>query len=200
MEQAALLMMQQVLAAELGRDKRVFALVLGPVRTRAAGDGAPDWVTADQVGSVAVAASASPIGGREIRLRNQAERPGPCPAPGQPAGSTGPVVAVSTMLPKKGQRNDLLALLAELAPQIRAEPGCLRYSVHSTRGDDNGPLLIIQEYASAEAFSAHSSAIAVQIPRLSALLQTPPAPPALFGPVPSGGHPAKESPVRVSHR
>ena len=73
MEQAALLMMQQVLAAELGAEKRVFALVLGPVRTRAAGNGAADWITADQVGAVAVAASASTIGGREIRLRNQAE-------------------------------------------------------------------------------------------------------------------------------
>ena len=73
MEQAALLMMQQVLAAELSGDKRVFALVLGPVRTRAASDGAPDWVTADQVGSVAVAASASTTGGREIKLLNQAD-------------------------------------------------------------------------------------------------------------------------------
>jgi NAD(P)-dependent dehydrogenase (short-subunit alcohol dehydrogenase family) len=73
MEQAALLMMQRVLAAELAGEKRVFALVLGPVRTRAAGDGAPDWITADQVGSVAVAASASAIGGREIRLGDQAE-------------------------------------------------------------------------------------------------------------------------------
>jgi NAD(P)-dependent dehydrogenase (short-subunit alcohol dehydrogenase family) len=67
MEQAALLMMQQVLAAELGEQKRVFALVLGPVLTRATGDGAPDWITAEQVGSVAVAVSASKIGGRELR-------------------------------------------------------------------------------------------------------------------------------------
>jgi len=73
MEQAALLMMRQVLAAELGDQRRVFALVLGPVRTRAAGHGAPDWITADQVGSVAVAASASKIGGRELRLGDQAE-------------------------------------------------------------------------------------------------------------------------------
>jgi NAD(P)-dependent dehydrogenase (short-subunit alcohol dehydrogenase family) len=73
MEQAALLMMQQVLAAELAGDKRVFALVLGPVLTRAAGHGNPDQVTADQVGSVAVAASASAVSGREIRLRDQAE-------------------------------------------------------------------------------------------------------------------------------
>jgi NAD(P)-dependent dehydrogenase (short-subunit alcohol dehydrogenase family) len=194
MEQAALLMMQQVLAAELGGEKRVFALVLGPVQTRASGNGAPDWVTADQVGSVAVAASASTIGGQEINLRNQAELvralallQGTQPAP------AGPVVAVSTLEPRKGQRDHLLALLAELAPQIRAQPGCLRYSVHSTRGDDNGPLLVIQMYASIEAFTAHSSAIAVQVPRLSALLETPPAPPALFGPVPSGGNPVAES-------
>jgi hypothetical protein len=46
-------------------------------------------------------------------------------------------------------------------------------------------LLVIQMFASIEAFSAHSSAIAVQVPRLSVLLETPPAPPALFGPVPS---------------
>ena len=73
MEQAALLMMQQVLAAELDGQKRVFALVLGPVKTRAAEVSASDWVTADQVGSVAVAASASTLSGREIKLGNQAE-------------------------------------------------------------------------------------------------------------------------------
>jgi NAD(P)-dependent dehydrogenase (short-subunit alcohol dehydrogenase family) len=193
MEQAALLMMQRVLAAELGGDKRVFALILGPVRTRAA-DGVPDWVTADQVGSIAVAASASRIDGREIRLRNQSELVHAAALlQGTEPDPAGPVVAVSTLIPKKGQRNDLLALLAELAPQIRAEPGCLRYSVHAARGDDSGSLLIIQEYSSAETFSAHSSAIAAQIPRLSALLQTPPAPPTLFGPVPSDGNPAQGS-------
>jgi len=73
MEQAALLMMQQVLAAELAGQKRVFALVLGPVLTRAAGQGDPGWITAEQVGAVAVAASASAVGGRQIRLRDQAE-------------------------------------------------------------------------------------------------------------------------------
>ena len=100
---------------------------------------------------------------------------------GAQAGPAGPVVAVSTLEPKKGQRDHLLALPAEFAPQIRAEPGCLRYSVHAMRGDDHGPLLVVQVYASIEAYTAHSAAIAVQIPRLSALLQTPPAPPALYG-------------------
>jgi 3-oxoacyl-[acyl-carrier protein] reductase len=194
MEQAALLMMQQVLAAELGGRKRVFALVLGPVRTRAAAHSAPDWITADQVGSVAVAASASTTGGREIRLRNQAELAQALALlQGTQPDPAGPVVALSTLQPKKGQRDHLLALLAELAPQIRAEPGCLRYSVHAAQGDDNSPLLVTQMFTSTEAYTAHSSAIAVEIPRLAALLETPPAPPALFGPVPSGGNPAKES-------
>ncbi len=73
MEQAAVLMMQQVAAAELAGRQRVFALVLGPVRTRTAGADHPDWITPDQVGEVAVAASASSASGRPIRLRNQSE-------------------------------------------------------------------------------------------------------------------------------
>jgi NAD(P)-dependent dehydrogenase (short-subunit alcohol dehydrogenase family) len=77
MEQAAVLMMQQVLTAELNGSKRVFALELGPVRTRfaVAGDaGARDWVTPDQIGAVAVAASAAPgVAGQAIRLLNRAQ-------------------------------------------------------------------------------------------------------------------------------
>jgi len=57
-EQAALLMMQRVAAAEAagqtGQDRRrVLALVLGPVRTRQVTSGDPSWVSADQVGAVA---------------------------------------------------------------------------------------------------------------------------------------------------
>jgi NAD(P)-dependent dehydrogenase (short-subunit alcohol dehydrogenase family) len=77
MEQAAVAMMQQVLAAEAGGDKRVFALQLGPVRTRltdAGGTGDPDWVSAAQVGAVAVAASAAVgVPGRPVRMLTRAE-------------------------------------------------------------------------------------------------------------------------------
>jgi 3-oxoacyl-[acyl-carrier protein] reductase len=70
-------MMQQVLTAELGGDKRVFALQLGPVLTRSAisaGAGGPDWVTAGQVGDVAVAASAAAgAPGQALRLLTRAE-------------------------------------------------------------------------------------------------------------------------------
>jgi NAD(P)-dependent dehydrogenase (short-subunit alcohol dehydrogenase family) len=69
MEQAALLMMRQVLAAE---GKRVFALVLGPVRTRHVDAGDPDRVTADQVGEIARSVAGLPAG-QEIRLLGQAD-------------------------------------------------------------------------------------------------------------------------------
>jgi NAD(P)-dependent dehydrogenase (short-subunit alcohol dehydrogenase family) len=73
MEQAAVLMMREVAAAELAARQRVFALVLGPVRTRTADAADPGWITADQVGEVAVAVSAGSADGREIRLGDQSE-------------------------------------------------------------------------------------------------------------------------------
>jgi NAD(P)-dependent dehydrogenase (short-subunit alcohol dehydrogenase family) len=73
MEQAAVLMMQRVLAAEAGHEKRIHALVLGPVRTRLVA-GEASWVTAEQVGAVAVALSRSPgQASREVSLRTSAD-------------------------------------------------------------------------------------------------------------------------------
>ena len=72
MEQAAVLMMRKVLAAEAGERLRVNAFVLGPVRTRVA-PGEPGWISADQVGAVAVALSGSPGESREVLLRTSAE-------------------------------------------------------------------------------------------------------------------------------
>ncbi|MGK5684807.1 SDR family NAD(P)-dependent oxidoreductase [Actinoplanes sp. URMC 104] len=73
MEQAAVLMMQKVLAAEAGDSRRVHAFVLGPVRTRVV-PGEPTWVSADQIGAVAVALSNMPgEANREVLLRTSAE-------------------------------------------------------------------------------------------------------------------------------
>lgn len=76
MEQAALLMMQRVIAAEAGGDKRVFVLELGPVRTRFAvadASAAAGWVSAEQIGAVAVAASAAAgVAGQAFRLLTSA--------------------------------------------------------------------------------------------------------------------------------
>ncbi|SDM79136.1 SDR family oxidoreductase [Actinacidiphila guanduensis] len=185
MEQAALLMMRQVAAAETAGQQRVFALVLGPVRTRLADSGDPELVSAEQVGAVAVAASAAAaVSGLEIRLRSEADADEALAMlQGDQPATTGAVVAASTMEPKDGRRKDLLAVLAELAPQIRAEPGCLHYSVHGPRGAADGPLLIIQKFASIEAFTQHSASVADQIPRIAALLAKPPVPPTLYEPV-----------------
>lgn len=74
MEQAAVSMMGRVLTAELGGDRRVFTLVLGPVRTRLVDSGDPDQVSAGQVGAVAAAASAATaVPGRAVELHTQAE-------------------------------------------------------------------------------------------------------------------------------
>ncbi|MHA3701040.1 SDR family oxidoreductase [Jatrophihabitans sp. YIM 134969] len=71
MEQAALLMMQRVAAAELGDRTRVFAFVLGPVATRGSDSPDPSWVTSEQVGAAAVAVSArSDLPGQTIELHD----------------------------------------------------------------------------------------------------------------------------------
>lgn len=69
MEQAALLMMQRVAAAESGESRRVFSLVLGPVTTRHA-QGAVDAVA---VGEVAVAISAGTAPSASIGLHGPDE-------------------------------------------------------------------------------------------------------------------------------
>lgn len=70
MEQAALLMMRAVLGEELQGQRRVYALVLGPVMTRQRHSGRPDWITAREVGDVTVAIATSPdaLGG-DLQLR-----------------------------------------------------------------------------------------------------------------------------------
>ena len=97
------------------------------------------------------------------------------------------VVFASTMEPKDGHLDDLVQLLAELAAHIHDEAGCLQYSVYRPLGENRGPLLIMQRYASLEAYQEHSAWVRGQIPRISEHLAAPPAPPVLFEPVSLGG-------------
>lgn len=69
MEQAAVLMMQRVAAAESGPSLRVCSLVLGPVATRLA----PGAVDAEDVGRVAVAIAGGSASGGSIGLHDPAE-------------------------------------------------------------------------------------------------------------------------------
>ncbi|MQS38666.1 SDR family NAD(P)-dependent oxidoreductase [Streptomyces katsurahamanus] len=60
MHGAALLMMREVLSAELRGQRRVNDLMLGPVINRSRPGGDPNWLTADQVGEAAVALTRTP--------------------------------------------------------------------------------------------------------------------------------------------
>ncbi|WP_375481637.1 SDR family oxidoreductase [uncultured Jatrophihabitans sp.] len=70
MEQAAILMMQRVVAAEYAEQRRVFAFLLGQVATRAGNDG---QITADQVGTVATAALQGVAGSRTVPVHDDRE-------------------------------------------------------------------------------------------------------------------------------
>jgi NAD(P)-dependent dehydrogenase (short-subunit alcohol dehydrogenase family) len=60
MQGAALLMMREVLSAELNGQRRVNDLVLGPIITRSRPNGSPEWLTADHVGQAAVLVAKTP--------------------------------------------------------------------------------------------------------------------------------------------
>jgi quinol monooxygenase YgiN len=55
--------------------------------------------------------------------------------------------------PKDGQRDKLIGVLREFAVSMRAEPGCVHYSVHEPVDDETGRLKVIQAYSSREAFA-----------------------------------------------
>jgi NAD(P)-dependent dehydrogenase (short-subunit alcohol dehydrogenase family) len=71
---AGLLMMREVLSAELRGQRRVNDLVLGPIVNRSRPDGDPSWLTADQVGQAAVHVAEHPeIADRSITLDHQGD-------------------------------------------------------------------------------------------------------------------------------
>jgi 3-oxoacyl-[acyl-carrier protein] reductase len=74
MEQSGLLMMRSVLAAEVGNERRVTSVVLGPVITRQRPSYDPDWVSAEEVGLVTVGVGAnSQVHDVDFGMRNKAE-------------------------------------------------------------------------------------------------------------------------------
>jgi NAD(P)-dependent dehydrogenase (short-subunit alcohol dehydrogenase family) len=74
MHGAALLMMREVLSAELDGQRRVNDLILGPIINRSRPHGSPDWLTADQVGQAAVLVATNPtIHDEHITLDNRAD-------------------------------------------------------------------------------------------------------------------------------
>ena len=54
-----------------------------------------------------------------------------------------------------GKRHEQIAVFENLAPIVRAEPGCLQYDLHPVVGDSNR-FVLIERWASTEALSAHN--------------------------------------------
>lgn len=71
------------------------------------------------------------------------------------------VVVVATLQPKTGERQFLIDAFATVAPRVHAEDeGCLLYALHDAGGPD-GPLVIIEKWASAESLAEHGKSPAM---------------------------------------
>jgi len=64
------------------------------------------------------------------------------------------VVLVARWVAREGEEERLVALLEQLAPASRAEPGCIQYQPCRDR-DDPRRFLIFDIYQDDEAFKAH---------------------------------------------
>ena len=73
MEQAALLMMSQTITLEAADQRRVFALILGPVATRGRDWVDPSWVTGADVGAVTLAQALSSAPSAQVPVRTGAD-------------------------------------------------------------------------------------------------------------------------------
>jgi quinol monooxygenase YgiN len=98
-------------------------------------------------------------------------------------------VFVNKMQAKAGQQSDLIDLLRDFAVSMNVEPDRLHYSVQRAIDDPEGPVTVIQAFATREAVDAHGDWMSAQAPRLMALLEFPPDPPILLEQVELSGHP-----------
>jgi quinol monooxygenase YgiN len=66
-------------------------------------------------------------------------------------------VVVATWRAKEGEEERVRGILEALTPLIRAEPGCLQYTVHRSV-DDPRTFLLYEQYRDEAAFKAHGGA------------------------------------------
>jgi quinol monooxygenase YgiN len=59
-----------------------------------------------------------------------------------------------TWVAKEGEEEHVRALLEEIAPVVRSEPGCLMYIVHQSV-DDPRTFFLYEQYVDEAAFQAH---------------------------------------------
>jgi quinol monooxygenase YgiN len=86
------------------------------------------------------------------------------------------VVLIAKFFAKEGSRAELLDVFAVLAPRIQAEePGCLRYAVHTGAGEQDGTVVMVEAFESADAYDEHraSATMAEFGPVLAELVDRP---------------------------
>jgi len=64
------------------------------------------------------------------------------------------VVVLAVITPAPGRLDEVRRVLLELVPKVHEEPGCERYALHERQ---DGALVMIERYASQQAFEAHGA-------------------------------------------
>ncbi|PZQ50288.1 MAG: antibiotic biosynthesis monooxygenase [Novosphingobium pentaromativorans] len=91
------------------------------------------------------------------------------------ADSDNIVYLVARLVPRPGKAGELAEVIAELLPQVRAEPGCIAYLAHESR-DEQGVIVMIEAWSDQAALDAHAAAPAFTslAARFDSLLANPP--------------------------
>jgi quinol monooxygenase YgiN len=63
-------------------------------------------------------------------------------------------IIVARWRPREGAEEEIAAILRELAPKIRSEPGNVSFTAHRA-ADDPNDILLYEVYRSNQAFDAH---------------------------------------------
>ena len=81
------------------------------------------------------------------------------------------ITIIAKLKVKEGKMEEAIALIKEIAPQIKAsEPGCIEYIPHTVRGEEN-VIMLYEKYRDKEALKTHSSNLAKSLEKLFPLLE-----------------------------
>ena len=70
------------------------------------------------------------------------------------------IVVVATITPKPGEEDAVRDAILAAIPKVHAEPGCEKYALHESTGDDTS-FVMIERWESMEALAVHGAAPAL---------------------------------------
>jgi quinol monooxygenase YgiN len=81
------------------------------------------------------------------------------------------ITLIATVKVKQGKMDEAVNVLKEIVPKIKeAEPGCLAYTPHTIRGEDN-TIIFYEKYRDKEALKVHSGNVQKSLEKLLPLLE-----------------------------